>query len=95
MRKLRTIMSMLLVFLLIVSANPGCDAKDESSIKTGIIGAVDEEMRMYDQLGRPEIDSISKAQLRSFFCLALSSYSFSSARCMHFWKVSVSPANLS
>lgn len=54
-----------------------------------------EEMRMYDQLGRPEIDSISKAQLRSFFCLALSSYSFSSARCMHFWKVSVSPANLS
>jgi adenosylhomocysteine nucleosidase len=44
MRKLRTIMSLLLVFLLIVSAHPGCDAKDESSIKTGIIGAVDEEV---------------------------------------------------
>ena len=37
-------MSLLLVFLLIVSAHPGCDAKDESSIKTGIIGAVDEEV---------------------------------------------------
>ena len=44
MRKLRTVMSLLLVFLLIVSAHPGCDAKDESSIKTGIIGAVDEEV---------------------------------------------------
>ncbi len=44
MRKLRTIMSLLLVFLLIVSTHPGCDAKDESSIKTGIIGAVDEEV---------------------------------------------------
>ena len=44
MRKLRTIMSLLLAALLIVSAFPDCNTKAESSVKTGIIGAMDEEV---------------------------------------------------
>ena len=50
MRKLRTIMSLLLAALLIVSAFPDCNTKAESFVKTGIIGAMDEE-----------VDSLKKA----------------------------------
>ena len=50
MKKLRTIMSLLLAALLIVSAFPDCNTKAESSVKTGIIGAMDEE-----------VDSLKKA----------------------------------
>ena len=44
MRKQRTIFILLLVALLLVSAFPGCNAAAESSVKTGIIGAMDEEV---------------------------------------------------
>ena len=44
MRKRRTVLSFLLAVLLIISAFPGCNAEAESSIKTGIIGAMDEEV---------------------------------------------------
>ena len=38
------ILSLLLAALLLVSAFPGCNAKAESSVRTGIIGAMDEEV---------------------------------------------------
>lgn len=44
MRKQRVIMSLLLALLLFVSVFPGCAAKAEPSGKTGIIGAMDEEV---------------------------------------------------
>ena len=44
MRKQRVIMSLLLALLLFVSVFPGCGAKAEPSGKTGIIGAMDEEV---------------------------------------------------
>ena len=50
MGKLRTILSLLLAALLIVTAFPDCNTRAESSVKTGIIGAMDEE-----------VDSLKKA----------------------------------
>jgi len=50
MRKLRTVLSLLLAALLIVAAFPDCNTRAESSVKTGIIGAMDEE-----------VDSLKKA----------------------------------
>ena len=44
MRKRRTVMNFLLAVLLIISMFPGGNAEAESSIKTGIIGAMDEEV---------------------------------------------------
>ena len=44
MRKQRTIIILLLAAFLLVSAFPGCGAESESSVKTGIIGAMDEEV---------------------------------------------------
>ncbi len=50
MKKMSMIMGMLLAVLLIVSVFPDCSSKAESTIKTGIIGAMDEE-----------VDSLKKA----------------------------------
>ena len=44
MRKQRTIISLLLAVLLLASSFPGCGAMAESPAKTGIIGAMDEEV---------------------------------------------------
>ena len=44
MRKQRTIIHLLLAAFLLVSLIPGCNAKAEPSVKTGIIGAIDEEV---------------------------------------------------
>ena len=44
MQKRKTIISLLLAALLLVSACPDCPAKAESFVKTGIIGAMDEEV---------------------------------------------------
>lgn len=44
MRKQRAMISLLLAVLLLASSFPGCGAKAESSVKTGIIGAMDEEV---------------------------------------------------
>ena len=50
MKKRKTIMILLLAALLLVSTCPDCPAKAESFVKTGIIGAMDEE-----------VDSLKKA----------------------------------
>ncbi len=44
MRKQKTIICLLLAAFLLVSAIPGCNAKAESFVKTGIIGALAEEV---------------------------------------------------
>ena len=44
MQKRKTIISLLLAAILLVSACPDCPAKAESFVKTGIIGAMDEEV---------------------------------------------------
>ena len=49
MRKLRTILSLLLAALLIVTAFPDRNTRAESSVKTGIIGAMDEEIAFLKQ----------------------------------------------
>ena len=44
MRNQQIIISLLLAVFLLACAFPGCDAKAESPVKTGIIGAMDEEV---------------------------------------------------
>ena len=44
MKKQKTVTILLLAVLLLVSMFPNCNAKAESSVKTGIIGAMDEEV---------------------------------------------------